>query len=190
VVREREPVFFLFLQLAVSSQTPSTPTATPTPTRNTSLPNISPSTSSRTYQTLGPPSTVQHLRYRRLAVAVSRALWSSKNDIFEFTAIPKCKDQTFANASGVYNALCHSHTTTLHCLSLSSEAASVCTCALRLLQQIGAPTLRGCRQLRRGAVRLQRRTRPATKQRACCTWDENSFWFSPQKVLFHLFFAS
>lgn len=27
-------------------------------------------------------------------------------------------------------------------------------------------------------------------QRACCTWDKNSFWFSPQKVLFHLFFAS
>jgi hypothetical protein len=59
-----------------------------TPTRHPSPPNISPSTS-RPYQTLGPSSTVQHLRYRRLTVAASRALWSSRKHIFESTAIPQ-----------------------------------------------------------------------------------------------------
>jgi hypothetical protein len=63
--------------------------ATSQPTRRDTRPNISPSTFSRPYQTLGPSSTVQHLWYRRLAVAASQALWPFKNDIFELTAIPQ-----------------------------------------------------------------------------------------------------
>jgi hypothetical protein len=174
-----------------------------TPTRHT-LPNISPSTT-KPYQTLGPSSAVQHLRYRRPTVAaLPCALWP---------CVPRSRPSTLL----LYRSRCSAIIITTTCQHIRHlqrtlpppyresslpvalvrgdiTCPGVCTCVgytTAADRGANAERLSATPSWRSPRSRQDKTRRPfELLQRACCTWDKNSFWFSPQKVLFHLFFAS